>query len=210
MTPWKIHQNCNNWHSLIKVFDLPGKVDTNPSTLDFNSAGGEHTVWNVAVIYLREGSNASAPVYDLWYGNVQTLTAMVSNVRRTVHTVHILDASGQARIKWYDNVQNASGGHKQYHGKLAFTLSVIEKEGLNKTVDCAQIVSAVRMVLDEPNDCYLLIASDRKFVEEQQKKITAHNKKLANAKNEGEHQHIGPHQKAIRPNHDSLKQRLFV
>ncbi|KAL0023827.1 hypothetical protein WJX77_009236 [Trebouxia sp. C0004] len=87
---------------------------------------------NVAVIYLREASNASAPVYDLWYGNVQTLTAMVSNVRRTVHKVHMLDASGQARIKWYDNIQNASGGHKQYHGKLAFTLSVIEKEGLNK------------------------------------------------------------------------------
>ncbi|DBA97151.1 TPA: hypothetical protein ACH3X1_014917 [Trebouxia sp. C0004] len=80
----------------------------------------------------REASNASAPVYDLWYGNVQTLTAMVSNVRRTVHKVHMLDASGQARIKWYDNIQNASGGHKQYHGKLAFTLSVIEKEGLNK------------------------------------------------------------------------------
>ena len=80
---------------------------------------------NVAVIYLREGSNASAPVYDLWYGNVKTLTAMVSNVRRTVHKVHMLDASGQARIKWYDNIQNASGSHKQYHGKLAFTLSVV-------------------------------------------------------------------------------------
>ena len=61
------------------------------------------------------------------------------------------------------------------------------------------------MVLDEPNDCYSLIASDRNFVEEQQKKITAHNKKLANAKNEEERQRIGPHQKAIRPNHDALK-----
>ncbi len=164
---------------------------------------------NVAVIYLREGSNASAPVYDLWYGNIQTLTAMVSNVRRTVHKVHMLDASGQARIKWYDNIQNASDSHKQYHGKLAFTLSVIEKEGLNKTVDCAQIVLAVRMVLDELNDCYLLIAADCKFVEEQQKKITAHNKKLANAKNEEERQRIGPHQKAIRPHHDALKERLL-
>ncbi len=122
----------------------------------------------------------------------------------------MLDASGQARIKWYDNIQNASGGHKQYHGKLAFTLSVIEKEVLNKTVDCAQIVSAVRMVLDEPNVCYLLIASDRKFVEEEQKKITAHNKKLANAKNEEERQRIGPNQKAIRPNHDALKERLLI
>ncbi len=47
------------------------------------------------------------------------------------------------------------------------------------------------MVLDEPNDCYLLIASDPKFVEEQQKKITAHNKKPANAKNEEErHDHL--------------------
>jgi len=89
---------------------------------------------------------------------------------------------------------------------------VIEKEGLNKTIDCAQIVSAVRMVLDEPNHCYLHVASDRKFVElleEQHKKITAHNTKLANAKNEEERRRIGPHQKAIRPNHDALKERLF-
>lgn len=87
---------------------------------------------NVTVIYLREGSNASAPVYVLWYSNIQTLRAMVSNVSRTVH---ILVTSGQVRIKWFDNILNASGGRKQYHSKLAFTLSVIEKEGSNKTVD---------------------------------------------------------------------------
>lgn len=53
---------------------------------------------NVAVIYLREGSNASAPVYDLWYGNIQTLKAMVGNVRRIVHKVHMLDASQGAAL----------------------------------------------------------------------------------------------------------------
>ena len=45
MMPLLTHQTCNTWHSLIKVFDLSGKINTNPSTVDFNSARGEDTVW---------------------------------------------------------------------------------------------------------------------------------------------------------------------
>ena len=164
---------------------------------------------NVAAIYERHDKTKASPMYDIWYGNVHSITCLVNKQRCTVHKVHLHDASGEITLKWYRPVLTPAGRHHKHHNKQAFALPVTEEEGFNKTVNRVQLVSAVGMILDEAHSCYLLVAPDQQFVKEQLKNFAAHHKRLAAAKNKAQRSMIGEYMKPIRPNHHGVKQKVL-
>lgn len=145
---------------------------------------------------------------ELFYGNIQEMTAKRCGKQRTVHRVHLQERTARVRCKWYQPLLKR-GKHAMYHGKYAFVLSVVEREGFNERVNCDAMLSAVRMIPDEQHGCFLLVDADRVWAEEELARTVEHNARLAAAPNEAARKQIGPYKKNVRPDHDALKSQLL-